>query len=55
MTSLLLKRYDGQIFTLDLMEIKDFSEIKFWVNKKSIDPVHPAGNEVFRIHTLINQ
>jgi hypothetical protein len=53
MTSLLLQRYDGQLFTLDLMDIKAASEVRFWVNKKSLDPVTPAGNEVFRIHSLI--
>ena len=57
-STLIVKRFDGQIFTLDLIEESSQLsawDIQFFVNKRSLIEVPLGTSEVFRIHTLIKQ
>lgn len=41
MNSIILKRYDNEIFYLDLLEVKIVENAYFWIAKKSIKEVEP--------------
>lgn len=54
MSSLVLKRYDGELMYYDLTS-EDHVNIHNWINKKSLKEVDELTNESYRIYELLRQ
>ena len=46
---MIVKRFDGQTYKLDLLESPPPNEIQFFVNKKALPAVVEATEEVMKI------
>ena len=47
MNSIILKRYDGEIFHLDLVQMNEANHAFFWIWKKSIKVVEELNEQIF--------
>lgn len=54
MSSLVLKRYDGELLNYDLTS-EDHVFIHNWINKNTLKEVDELNNESYRIYDLLRQ
>lgn len=54
MSSLVLKRYDGELLNYDLTS-EDHVFIHNWINKRTLKEVDELNNESYRIYDLLRQ
>ena len=53
MNSLVLKRYDNEVFNIDLLQI-DMSENAYsWIHKKSVKEVEELNHQLFEAYNMI--
>ena len=54
LSSLVLKRYDGEILTYDLTSEQNV-QFSTWINKMSLKEVDELNNESYKIYELLRQ
>jgi hypothetical protein len=54
MTSLVMKRYDGEIINFDITSGDDMA-FHYWINKQSMKEVDELNNESYKIYELLRQ
>jgi len=47
LNTLLVKRYDGEIFNLDLLQVSLHENAYAWIWKKSMREIEPLSNQLF--------
>ena len=52
MTSLVLKRYDGEFLNFDITSGEDVA-YHYWINKNSMKEVDELNNESYKIYELL--
>ena len=55
MNSIVLKRYDNEIFHLDLLEVQIVENAYYWIAKKSIKEVEQLNDQLFNAYNTIGQ
>lgn len=55
LNSIILKRYDGEIFNLDLLQMNIVHNAFFWIWKKSVKDVEELSEEMFGQVNMIGQ
>ena len=55
MNSIVLKRYDNEVFHLDLLEVQIVENAYYWIAKKSIKQVEELNDQLFNAYNSIGQ